>query len=242
MNQMKLNCCIVEDDSIALRYLISLLRRWELESRCQLQITSAASREEFLLLNSQDFDVIFLDIILDKTKDRADGVEIAQKLRSVAYHGELIFLTNFQEFVFEGYPVRALDYLLKPAKYEKICHYMDLILKKHDSLRFRCHYRNTSLNIAYSDIFHFTSSNHSTNLVTAEKLYPLPRSLGEIAKSLPSHFAQCHRTVIVNLQQVESLTSQSILLTNGEHLPIGKSHLNHIRRDFMAFLTDRRML
>lgn len=55
-------------------------------------------------------DVYFLDISLKEE----NGVDIAKKLRAHNYKGHIIFLTGFQEYVFEGYSVRALDYLLKP--------------------------------------------------------------------------------------------------------------------------------
>lgn len=35
-------------------------------------------------------------------------------LRDKNYAGEIVFLTSFHKYVFEGYPVEAMNYLVKP--------------------------------------------------------------------------------------------------------------------------------
>ena len=41
-------------------------------------------------------------------------METAVRLRKENYSGDLIFLTAFREYVFEGYNVQAFNFLLKP--------------------------------------------------------------------------------------------------------------------------------
>ena len=55
-------------------------------------------------------DVCFLDIIMPEMS----GVELAKKLRSLGYGGEIVFLTSSNDFARESYQVKAFDYLIKP--------------------------------------------------------------------------------------------------------------------------------
>ncbi|MCD8076754.1 MAG: response regulator [Lachnospiraceae bacterium] len=65
---------------------------------------------------SDPTDIYFLDIQLGDML----GLDIAKDLRSHGYQGVIIFLTVFREYVFHGYEVHAMNYLLKPVKEESL--------------------------------------------------------------------------------------------------------------------------
>ena len=239
---MKLSCCIIENESIYVHQLTDLLLQWASGEKCHLQIDSVSSEKEFAGHDPEEYDIIFIDIILDSTDSSGTGIDIARKIRSASYTGELVFLTNFQDFVFEGYPVHALDYLLKPASYDKISHCMNQVLEKTCSQNFVYRVKDTWIQIPYREIIYFSSSNHSTNVITVQKQYQIPRPIKDVLKILPSQFSQCHRTLIVNLQYIENMTNKEILLTNQERIPIGKSYLTPLRRDFIDLIKKRRIL
>lgn len=67
-------------------------------------------------LNDSVFDIIFLDI---EMKD-LDGVATAREIRKRTSAPEIIFVTSYPDFVFQGYEVQALNYILKPYQKEKI--------------------------------------------------------------------------------------------------------------------------
>lgn len=71
-------------------------------------------------------DIIFLDIELEKS----NGVDIAKTIRKHSKDTIIIFVTGFSDYVFHGYDVGALNYILKPYKTEKICKVLKEALKK----------------------------------------------------------------------------------------------------------------
>ena len=103
-------------------------------------------------------------------------------------------------------------------------------------------FKNIYLQIPYQDILYFSSNNHSTNLIAAQKQYQIPRALKDIFKLLPFQFSQCHRTIIVNLDNIETMTSKEILLTNQEHIPIGQRYVKSLQTDFINLIKRRRLL
>ena len=59
------------------------------------------------------FNAVFMDIML--AKNGLNGIETAEKLRTVAARIPLIFVSNERDYSLEGYRVHPLDYLLKPV-------------------------------------------------------------------------------------------------------------------------------
>ena len=49
-----------------------------------------------------------------------NGIDICTQLRKNGYQGDIIFLTAFREYVFDGYQAQAINYLLKPVSPEAI--------------------------------------------------------------------------------------------------------------------------
>lgn len=97
---MNLNCCILENEPIYIEQLSILLHQWEVTVKCSLHIDSALSSSYFFQLNTNKYDIIFIDIVLEKDMN---GIEVARKLRTNSYPGDLVFLTNFQDYVFDGF-------------------------------------------------------------------------------------------------------------------------------------------
>lgn len=63
--------------------------------------------------------ILFLDIELGKS----NGVDIAKTIRKHSKDTIIIFVTGFSDYVFHGYDVGALNYILKPYKTEKYVKY-----------------------------------------------------------------------------------------------------------------------
>ncbi len=49
-----------------------------------------------------------------------DGLETAKEIRSFNQDILLVFLTGYPDYVYDGYGVNALDYLLKPIDMKKL--------------------------------------------------------------------------------------------------------------------------
>ena len=175
-------------------------------------------------------DVYFLDISLKEE----NGVDIAKKLRTNNYKGHIIFLTGFQEYVFEGYSVRALDYLLKPIDPVKLDRDLKLITEELSDQNYMVRTRSEMYKIPYKEILYISSNNHSIEIVTEKEKFRQMISLREVLAHLPAYFLQCHRTIIVNMKAVISLTDNWIILNGKEELPVGKKYLEQIRSTFLT--------
>ena len=110
---MKLNVTILEDETIHAVQLQQLLVNWGKKNDIPISTRHYLYAKDFLEEKNYDEDELFFI-------GTANGMDIAKQLRKDGFGGNIIFLTAFSEYVFDGYHVQALDYLLKPISLDKL--------------------------------------------------------------------------------------------------------------------------
>ena len=104
-----LTCMIVDDEPLAVRLLESYVEK---TPDLQLLASYTDSITAINAVKEQKPDLLFLDIQMPNI----DGMELAH---SLPFETRVIFTTAFKEYAFESYEVNALDFLLKPIRYNK---------------------------------------------------------------------------------------------------------------------------
>lgn len=108
MNQL-LSCIIVDDEPLAVKLLESFVAK---TPELQLLASFTDSVEAINAVKEQKPDLLFLDIQMPDL----NGMELAHMIPPTT---RVIFTTAFKEYAFESYEVSALDFLLKPIRYNK---------------------------------------------------------------------------------------------------------------------------
>ena len=104
-----LTCMIVDDEPLAVRLLESYVEK---TPDLQLLASYTDSITAINAVKEQKPDVLFLDIQMPNI----DGMELAHSLPDET---RVVFTTAFKEYAFDSYEVNALDFLLKPIRYNK---------------------------------------------------------------------------------------------------------------------------
>ena len=107
-----LNTLIVDDEPAAIEGL-----RLRLQAFSQIRVIGEASSvaEAITLINIQMPDLIFLDIEMPEQS----GFELIRQLQPELCPA-IVFVTAFHQHAVKAFEVRALDYLLKPVKMERL--------------------------------------------------------------------------------------------------------------------------
>ena len=108
MNQL-LSCIIVDDEPLAVKLLESFVAK---TPELRLLASFTDSVEAINAVKEQKPDLLFLDIQMPDL----NGMELAHMIPPTT---RVIFTTAFKEYAFESYEVSALDFLLKPIRYNK---------------------------------------------------------------------------------------------------------------------------
>ena len=120
-----MNIAYCEDEKIQLEYMEQLIKKWADEGNDTVTYFGYGSAKELLFEHpdSFPFDLLLLDIDMDGM----DGMALAKEIRKKDQKLPIVFLTNRSEYVFEGYEVGALRYLLKPVEETKLFSLLDEI-------------------------------------------------------------------------------------------------------------------
>lgn len=230
-----MNIAIIEDNPVESNRLKDIINNWSKSEKVKNDIFTYSSAEAFLKANETipKLSAIFLDIEMSGMS----GIELAHNLRNMNYDGEIIIITAFREYVFQGYNVHALNYLLKPAEPVSIGKCLDDVYKKALSEVYTYHFRSDVISIPFADIICFVSNLHNVDIVTADKTYSEHKSFGEVVNSLPSTFVQVHRSFVVNLAHVYSISKNTIKLSNGTEASIGRSFAKDLSTKFINYST-----
>lgn len=108
MNQL-ISCIIVDDEPLAVKLLESFVTK---TPDLRLLGSFTDSVEAINAVKEQKPDLLFLDIQMPDL----NGMELAHMIPPTT---RVIFTTAFKEYAFESYEVSALDFLLKPIRYNK---------------------------------------------------------------------------------------------------------------------------
>ena len=108
MNQ-QLSCIIVDDEPLAVKLMESFVVK---TPDLRLLGSFTDSVEAINAVKEQKPDLLFLDIQMPDL----NGMELAHMIPPTT---RVIFTTAFKEYAFESYEVSALDFLLKPIRYNK---------------------------------------------------------------------------------------------------------------------------
>lgn len=224
---------IVDDSSADTQYVSALAARWAESAGHTANICSFPSAEAFLFQceETQDFDILLLDIEMGAM----NGVDLAKKIRCRNDAVQIVFITGYPDFIAEGYEVAALHYLMKPVSYEKLHAVLDCAaanLGKTEKRLCVTYDRSTDL-VPLSQILYVEAQKQYVLIHTPDKTYRMKRSFAETVAELDEFFFKCQRSFCVNLRHITRITHNSVLLGNGEEIPISRGIAEEIGREII---------
>jgi len=181
--------------------------------------------------NSQ---IIFLDIEMK----HLDGVEAARKIRLLNKSAIIIFVTSHADFVFQGYEVRALDYILKPYQKEKILKIVHTALEEMEQfpeLYYFIESRGKSLRLPLRQVKYFFSDKRSVTAVTLDSSHVFYGKLSEVEQELPAHFVRIHNRYLINMNYLQSLEGSNAVI-DSEMLPVSRAFKQELSIAFAKYM------
>lgn len=220
---MILNCIAVDDEPLALGLVCSFIEQTPF---LRLAGSFSSGVTALTMIHEQEIDLIFLDIQMPDLT----GIQLARILdRQPGSNGpRVIFTTAFNNFALEGYKVDALDYLLKPFNYEEFLiaankgrAYAELVKPAQQSIAqteqeeeyifLKVEYH--LVRVAIKDILYIEGLKDYVKvyLENADKAILTLTSLKVLEQKLsPKIFMRVHRSYIVSLEKVNSVTKNSL--------------------------------
>lgn len=115
-----LRVLVVDDEGPARADLAFLLQQQGAVAHVS---TAADATEALRLLQSQQYDAVFLDVRMPGL----DGLELGKLLLRFTDPPVVVFVTAYEQHALAAFEVRARDYLLKPVSHERLSDAVNLI-------------------------------------------------------------------------------------------------------------------
>lgn len=234
-NDDMLNIAVCDDETLEIEYLTSLTRQWAKSTETAVNILSFPSAEAFLFEyeENKNFDIILLDIQMSGI----NGIKLAEKIRENDGGMQIVFITGFPDYIAKGYDVSALHYLIKPVEKEKL---FEILARACDNLKREDKYillsaGDESFKIKLKDIFYIEAFGHSCRVVCEKNEYTVRYPVSDIAKMLDESFIFSHRSYIVNIGHISSITKTDIRFDGGKTVPISRRMYNDVNAAFIDF-------
>ena len=233
-----LKIAVCDDNEEHISALRKMLDEWSENKPFAVIIYEYTSAESFLFsYPDKPCDIILMDIEMKNL----NGMELAKKLRKSGDMLPIIFITGYSEYIGEGYDVEALHYLLKPVEKEKLFEVLDKYTKKHDpqnDIVLSCNDKN--IRVDQENIRYCEARGKKTEVHIPDKNVLICNSgINDLQKILGENFIFCHRSYLVNLRFIKSISKTEIEIDGGENIPLSRRLYKEVNERFIEFYTGR---
>ncbi len=225
----KIKCLVVDDEDLARTLISKYIERLdylEMVGQCSDPITAIN------WMATREVDLLFLDIQMPEMK----GTDLMATLSNPP---QVIFTTAYSEYAMESYELEALDYLLKPIRFDRFLKAVQKAQRKLTEiapppavLTLKSGYDLHK--VALADICYIEGMKEYVAYHTTGKRIVVLESLKSLELSLPTdQFIRVHKSYIVRMDKVESLIDKELIIGKAA-IPIGSSYLNLVREKLFS--------
>ncbi len=227
---MKIKCALVDDEPLAIKVLenhIEKIENMEIVARC------SNAMEVLEALKDKQIDIVFLDIQMP----HLTGIDMLKTLQNPP---TVVITTAYRNYAVDAFELDVLDYLLKPITFERflkavnkfhsrnarpLIHHGHGEDSQHDEAYIYIKRNKTMIKILLKDIIFIESLKEYIRIHTDDESLMTKQKLGLMEEKLPDNqFIRIHKSFLVAINRIKSVSPSFIGLTNDKNLPIGRSY------------------
>lgn len=231
LNTGYIKCLIVDDEPMAR----DVIRRY-IEKVPTLQIAGEHGNaiDAMLFLQQTPVDLLFLDIQMP----HLNGTDFVKSLRNPP---KIIFTTAYKEYALEGYELDAVDYLLKPIRFDRFLRSINKAFPQERDPSFvekvapektktsgfiYLKSERKMIKVFLHDINYIESARDYIKVYTENGTIITRQTISSIEAMLSdTEFVRVHRSFVVSVDKIKTFTHETIQVGKSE-IPIGKFYLN----------------
>lgn len=234
---MKIAIC---DDEMEIQIKIRELVLSNFNNSNQISVDIFSAGEELISKYESEYryDIIFLDIEMKSL----NGIETAKRIRTIDESVTIFFVTAYISYVFDTFRVGAFQFIKKPINETEF--YDDfkraLIAHKKNHYMYQVKYKGETHLIELKEITYIDVFDHNVFIhCEKDKYQKFGRIKDEIATLSEYGFVQCHKSILVNMQHIKSISERSIILKNNLQLQLSKNFRKKLIESFNKFLSEK---
>ncbi|GAB3177218.1 LytR/AlgR family response regulator transcription factor [Telluribacter humicola] len=223
---MKINCLIVDDESMARQSLERLCSK-----RPELHITDvcASAQEALAILEAQTIDLLFLDVEMPELT----GLQLLDML---PYTPQVVLTTSKTEYAFDAFQYQVADYLKKPITLPRFNQAVDKIIEASKTSPTSAPATNDIyvrtdgrfVRLSFDDILYIENTGDYVKIRMASQTHIVHTTMKNLEEKLdPRRFMRVHRTFIVNLSRIIDIEENTLVIAD-KVIPISRANKNEL--------------
>ncbi len=228
---MTLSCLVIDDERPALDELVFLLGQ---DPRVGEVLGCDSAAEALRLLHERDVQAVFLDVQMPGLT----GLELAQVLSRFKEPPPVVFVTAHEEHAVEAFELRAVDYVLKPVRAERLGEAVRRVVEAGapaggEAVRIPVERGGVTRFVDRSEITHVEAQGDYARLHTAGGSHLVRTPLSSLAEQWAgAGFVRIHRSMLVSLAHVRELRTDGgrcAVVVADQELVVARRHTRELR-------------
>lgn len=235
-----MNIAIIDDDAMLSQLMQFMLNKYAVTHNCEINTTKYDSGESFLKdFSLNKFDIIFMDIYMDGMS----GVDTAKQMRTIDNEVILVFLTSSGEHMPDAFSCHAFDYVIKPAKPDRVFQVMDdcmdILSKKtglsNKFIEFNENYQ--TIRVYLKDLVSLSVNNHYVYICTNDgKEYHTKQSFAALTQEITDeNFLLINRGVLVNMDYITTISDGECYMTDKSSFSVKVREKSSIQQQWLDY-------
>lgn len=235
-----MKCIAIDDEPLALELISGYIQKTP-HLEFVAAFTNPFDAMSFLL--KTPVDMVFIDINMPELS----GIEL---LKALPVLPKIIFTTAYSEYGAESYELNAVDYLMKPIKYDRFLKGVNKAAdfssskkedssvaadteKKRESVLIKSGLK--TYKIATDDIYYIEAAGNYMTLYTVKAKIMTLLPMSDILKMLPAkQFIRIHKSYIISFKHIE-IIEKGMVVINKKQIPIGITY----REQFLGIIKNK---
>ncbi|MDN3658132.1 LytTR family DNA-binding domain-containing protein [Ferruginibacter paludis] len=235
-----MKCIAIDDEPLALELISGYIQKTP-HLEFVAAFTNPFDAMSFLL--KTPVDMVFIDINMPELS----GIEL---LKALPVLPKIIFTTAYSEYGAESYELNAVDYLMKPIKYDRFLKGVNKVAdfssskkedssvaadteKKRESVLIKS--GSKTYKIATDDIYYIEAAGNYMTFYTVKTKIMTLLPMTDILKMLPAkEFIRIHKSYIISLKHIE-IIEKGMVVINKKQIPVGITY----REQFSGIIKNK---
>lgn len=234
-----INIAVCDDNPIFLKELIGIINKVYTGEHTIFTFSNAQA----LISHIEDYGENCIDIIVtDIEMPGMNGVNMAKSLKPLFPRLQFIFITNYTEYIQDVFSVDPIYYILKPVDPKKLLEALNKAVTQIDTGNRNAvsiTSKNKVLRILFDEIKYVESYMRTILVHEIRRNTEILMKLDDFQKQLPSFFIRTHKSYLVNMNMIRSISNNRIELFSGEIVPVAKAKYPEIKKTILHYLGEK---
>ena len=223
-----MHCLIVDDDDTSRKVIESFVEQTE---DLDLAGSFGNPQEALQFLKKNPVDVILVDIEMPEM----NGFDMVDSLQG---NPSVIFITGKEKYAVEAFDKNAIDYLVKPVKYDRFINALEKVQLPDavgDAKFIFVKSGSVLVKLDIYDIDYVESIGDYIGVHVGGKRYVVHTTMKEAEQKLPSEqFCRIHRSFIINFGRINQIEENTVSVV-GKVLPISRTYRKNLMKRMNTF-------